>query len=83
MAFEGFLKFIQFGLNIRATILQIQFLLDNGASFDTPGVSGGIQVSGEKNMFDFSLCVKDAVITVQGVKAISGKMFKLIFIVFI
>ena len=31
-------------------------LADDGASFDTPGIPGGVQVSDEKNIFDFSLC---------------------------
>ena len=31
--------------------------MDNGPSFDTPGVPGGVQVSNEKNIFDFSLSV--------------------------
>ena len=31
-------------------------LVDYGTPFDTPGVSGGVQVSNEKNIFDFSLC---------------------------
>ena len=30
-------------------------LVDYGTTFDTPGVSGGVQVSNEKNIFDFSL----------------------------
>jgi hypothetical protein len=30
----------------------------NAATFDTPGVYGGIQLSNEKNIFDFSLCEK-------------------------
>ena len=55
MASKGFLKFIQFWLNIRAPILQSS--VDYGASFDTPGVPGGVQISDEKNIFDFSLCV--------------------------
>ena len=33
--------------------------MDNGASFDAPRVSGGVQVSDEKNIFDFSLCAKE------------------------
>ena len=57
MASGGSLKLIQFWLNIRVSNLQIQvYLVDNGASFDTPGVPGGIQISGERNVFDFSLC---------------------------
>ena len=30
--------------------------MDNGASFGTPWVPGGVQVSDEKDIFDFSLC---------------------------
>ena len=30
--------------------------MDNGASFETPGVPGGVQISDERNIFDFSLC---------------------------
>jgi hypothetical protein len=33
-------------------------LVDNGSSFDTPGVPGGVQVSDEKKIFDFSLCAR-------------------------
>ena len=29
--------------------------MDNGASFETPGVPGGVQISDERNIFDFSL----------------------------
>ena len=29
--------------------------MDNGASFDTPGVPEGVQISDERNIFDFSL----------------------------
>ena len=36
--------------------------MDNGASFDTPRVPRGVQVSDEKNIFDFSLCAKYACI---------------------
>ena len=30
--------------------------MDYGTSFDTPGVPGGVQISDERNIFDFSLC---------------------------
>ena len=34
--------------------------MDNDTPFDTPGVIGGVQVSNEKNIFDFSLCGLEA-----------------------
>ena len=60
--FDGFWRFFEVH-SILAQYYSIELpnpsLVDNGASFDTPGVPGGVQISGERNIFDFSLCIEE------------------------